>query len=65
LNLDDMGFKRLLPRSSCDVTAQRAGYRTHAMVSMPVLNPFTAINRDFDSFELMPSTTTWARCSTS
>ena len=24
------------------------------MVSMPVLNPFTVINRDFDSYELMP-----------
>jgi hypothetical protein len=24
-------------------------------VSMPVLNPFTVINRDFDSFKLMPS----------
>jgi arylsulfatase A-like enzyme len=31
------------------------GYSTHAMVSMPVLNPHTAINRDFDSFELMPT----------
>ena len=25
------------------------------MVSLPVLNPHTGINRDFDSFELMPS----------
>ena len=25
------------------------------MVSMPVLNPLTGINRDFDTFELMPS----------
>jgi Sulfatase len=31
------------------------GYRTQAMVSMPVLNPFTGINRDFDSYELMPT----------
>ena len=30
------------------------GYRTHARVSMPVLNEHTAINRDFDSYELMP-----------
>jgi arylsulfatase A-like enzyme len=30
------------------------GYRTHAMVSLPVLNPATPINRDFDSFTLMP-----------
>jgi arylsulfatase A-like enzyme len=25
------------------------------MVSMPVLNPYTVINRDFDSFEMMPT----------
>lgn len=29
------------------------GYTTHARVSLPVLNPKTGINRDFDSFELM------------
>ena len=31
------------------------GYRTGALVSMPVLNPHTAINRDFDVYELMPT----------
>jgi arylsulfatase A-like enzyme len=31
------------------------GYRTAAMVSMPVLNPTTPVNRDFDTYELMPS----------
>jgi len=55
LNLDDMGFKRLLPSIFLPTFLRNAlGYRTHAMVSMPVLNPFTVINRDFDSFELMP-----------
>jgi hypothetical protein len=29
------------------------GYTTHARVSLPVLNPRTGINRDFDSFQLM------------
>ncbi len=29
------------------------GYRTNAMVSLPVLNPKTPINRDFDTFTLM------------
>lgn len=29
------------------------GYATHARVSLPVLNPRTGINRDFDSFQLM------------
>ncbi len=29
------------------------GYATHARVSLPVLNPKTGVNRDFDSFRLM------------
>lgn len=29
------------------------GYTTHARVSLPVLNPKTGVNRDFDSFQLM------------
>ena len=29
------------------------GYRTHARVSLPVLNPKTGVNRDFDTFLLM------------
>jgi hypothetical protein len=29
------------------------GYSTHARVSLPVLNPKTGINKDFDSFQLM------------
>ncbi|TDJ67505.1 MAG: metalloenzyme [Planctomycetota bacterium] len=31
------------------------GMSTHARVSLPVLNPKTGINRDFDSFKLMDS----------
>ena len=31
------------------------GYRTGALVSMPVLNEHTPINRDFDTYQLMPS----------
>jgi hypothetical protein len=34
---------------------QTLGYSTHAMVSMPVLNPRTLLNTDFDTYELMPS----------
>jgi hypothetical protein len=32
----------------------RLGYFTNAMVSLPVLNPKTIINKDFDTFKLMP-----------
>jgi hypothetical protein len=31
------------------------GYTTHAMVSLPVLNPHTILNHGFDSYRLMPS----------
>lgn len=31
------------------------GYRTGGLVSMPVLNEHTPINRDFDTYKLMPS----------
>jgi len=38
-----------------DFLRNKLGYRTGAMVSLPVLNPKTGINRSFDSFELMDS----------
>ena len=31
----------------------KMGYRTHAMVSLPVLNPKTILNSGFDSYQLM------------
>lgn len=49
-------FKRFLPALFLPTFLKHSmGYRTHAMVSLPVLNPATAINRDFDSFVLMPT----------
>lgn len=55
LNIEGFEFKRLLPSIFMPTFLRNElGYRTHAMVSMPVLNPTTVINRDFDSFELMP-----------
>jgi hypothetical protein len=48
-------FKRLIPSLFLPTFLKHAmGYRTHAMVSLPVLNPATPLNRDFDSFTLMP-----------
>jgi hypothetical protein len=56
LNVEGVEFKRLLPSIFLPTFLRNElGYRTHAMVSMPVLNPRTAINRDFDTFELMPT----------
>jgi hypothetical protein len=55
LGVPDMEFKRLLPSLFLPTyLKQGLGYRTHARVSMPVLNEYTAINRDFDSYRLMP-----------
>ena len=56
LGVEGIEFKRLLPSIFLPTFLRRTlGYRTGAMVSMPVLNPHTVINRDFDSFELMPT----------
>jgi len=56
LGVDGMEFRRLVPSLFVPTFLRHGlGYRTHAMVSMPVLNPFTGLNRDFDSYELMPT----------
>lgn len=56
LGTEQFEFKNLVPHLFLPtVLKRRLGYRTHAMVSLPVLNPATIINRDFDTFTLMPS----------
>jgi hypothetical protein len=55
LNVPDMEFRKLLPSIFLPTYLKHSlGYRTHGRVSMPVLNKHTVINRDFDSYELMP-----------
>lgn len=55
LGVPGIEFKRLLPSIFLPTfLTQTLGYEAHAMVSMPVLNRHTPINRDFDSYELMP-----------
>ncbi len=54
LGADGIEFKSLLPNLYLPSFLKKLGYRTHAMVSLPVLNPATVLNCDFDSFELMP-----------
>jgi len=46
-------FKSFVPRLYLPVLLQKLGYRTHAMVSLPVLNPTTVLNSGFDSYKLM------------
>jgi hypothetical protein len=54
LGIEGIEFKRFLPALCLPTYLKSLGYRTHARVSMPSLNPYTGINRDFDSYELMP-----------
>lgn len=56
LGVDGVAFKDLLPSLWLPTfLRQRLGYRAHALVSLPVLNPATPLARDFDSFTLMPT----------
>jgi hypothetical protein len=55
LGVPGIEFGRMLPSLFLPTYLKHGlGYSTHAMVSMPVLNSQTVINRDFDSYELMP-----------
>jgi arylsulfatase A-like enzyme len=55
LDIDDVSFKEFLPSIWLPAFLKQHGYRTHAFVSLPVLNSTTGINRGFDTFELMES----------
>ncbi len=56
LGADNIDFKAMLPSLFLPLLLQeRLGYATHAMVSLPVLNPKTVINRGFDTYTLMPN----------
>lgn len=56
LGIDGIEFKKLLPSLFLPTYLRTVlGYRTEARVSMPVLNAHTAINRDFDHYQLMPA----------
>jgi arylsulfatase A-like enzyme len=46
-------FQSFVPRLYLPVLLQKLGYRTHAMVSLPVLNPATVLNSGFDTYKLM------------
>ncbi|HVU73311.1 MAG TPA: hypothetical protein VHE83_10170 [Mycobacteriales bacterium] len=50
LDLADLAPELHLP----SLLRNTLGYVTNAYVSMPVLNPRTILNRDFDRYELMP-----------
>ena len=50
----DIEFKSLVPKLYLPpFLRDKLGYRTHAMVSLPVLNPKTILNNGFDTYKLM------------
>ncbi len=54
LGCDDIEFKSLVPKMFLPTFLHDSlGYRTNAMVSLPVLNPKTVLNTGFDSYKLM------------
>jgi hypothetical protein len=54
LGRDDIEFRSLVPRMFLPAFLRDTlGYRTHAMVSLPVLNPKTILNNGFDTYRLM------------
>lgn len=54
LGVDDIQFKNMVPQLFLpSYLKQRLGFRTNALVSMPVLNPQTLLNKDFDHYQLM------------
>ena len=53
LNIPDISFKGFVPRLSLPAFLKEHGYKTNALVSMPVLNQTTSLNAHFDRYQLM------------
>lgn len=54
LGTEDIQFKSLVPKMYLPTFLRDTlGYQTHAMVSLPVLNPKTILNTGFTSYKLM------------
>jgi hypothetical protein len=54
LGLEPATLAALVPELWLPSRLQRLGFHTHALVSMPVLNASTPLNRGFDTYTLMP-----------
>jgi hypothetical protein len=55
LGVRDIEFQSLVPKLYVPAFLKETlGYETHAMVSLPVLNPHTILNHGFDTYKLMP-----------
>ncbi len=55
LNIPDVEFGKFVPQLSLPYFLKSQGLRTEGVVSLPVLNPMTAMSVHFDRYELAPS----------
>ena len=55
LNIPDISFRGFVPQLSLPCFLKQHGYKTNALVSLPVLNQTTVLNEHFDRYELMQS----------
>ncbi len=55
LNVKEVEFGKFVPQLSLPYFLRSQGYRTEGIVSLPVLNPMTAMSQHFDRYELAPS----------
>jgi hypothetical protein len=55
LEIPDISFRGFVPRLSLPAFLREHGYKTNALVSMPVLNQTTILNQHFDRYQLMKS----------
>lgn len=55
LNVKEVDFGKFVPQLSLPYFLRTQGYRTEGVVSLPVLNPMTAMSQHFDRYELAPS----------
>ncbi len=54
--VSEFEFKSLVPQLYLPIfMREKLSYKTHAMVSLPVINPHTPLNRGFDSYKQMDS----------
>ena len=53
LGVENLQFSSFVPTLNLPSVLQKLGYRTNALVSLPVLNPYTALNVGFDTYKLM------------
>ncbi|MFZ1829361.1 MAG: sulfatase-like hydrolase/transferase [Candidatus Competibacteraceae bacterium] len=53
LAIPGLSFKTFVPELSLPRVLKKQGYHTIARMSLPVLNPYTILNRDFDDYRLM------------